>query len=164
MEIKNEIIANIKPYGNNAKKHPQEQIEQIKKSIKSFGFNQPILLDENDIILTGHGRFMAAKQLDLNVIPTVKIGTLTEEQKKAYRIADNKTAESSWNLGLLKTEFSDLKQMEFDLELTGFNLTQIDDIMVEKEQITKVDKLGSLMITCPHCGGEFSRRDQKKEK
>ena len=82
-------IENIKPYEKNAKKHPKKQVEQIAKSIKEFGFNQPIVIDKKGVIIVGHGRYEAAKLLGLSDVPVIEV-ELTEEQAKAYRLADNK--------------------------------------------------------------------------
>jgi 16S rRNA G966 N2-methylase RsmD len=117
-------ISLIKPYEKNAKIHPQKQIEQIANSIKEFGFNQPIVVDKNNVIIIGHGRYEAAKLLGLKEIPTLKVN-LTEEQAKAYRLADNKLNESDWNMGLVIEELKGLSDEMFDL--TGFDKNLLDD-------------------------------------
>lgn len=157
-------IDDVKIYPGNAKKHPEEQIDKIMRSIQEFGYTAPILIDEDDILLAGHGRLSACKKLDMQDIEYKRIEGLSEEQKKAYRIADNKSGESSWSIDKLKVEFKDLEVKEFDLTLTGFKLDEISSITMEKEQNTEVNKIGSLMITCPSCGEKFSKKEQKKNK
>lgn len=122
---KNIEIVNIKtesliPYEFNNKDHPKEQIDRIANSIAEFGFNQPILVDEKNIILAGHGRLEAAKKLGLEYCPVIKIEGLGESKKKAYRILDNKlSSDSTWNLEKLESEFSFLKENDFNFEPWG---------------------------------------------
>ena len=98
-----------------------EQVSQICASIKEFGFTNPILIDEENGIIAGHGRLLAAAKLGLEIIPTVRLVGLTEAQKKAYVIADNQLAlNAGWNLELLKIEIDHLKELDFDLDLLGF--------------------------------------------
>lgn len=113
-------IKDLHPYKNNAKKHPKEQVEQIANSIKEFGFTQPVLIDENNNVIAGHGRILGAKKAGLKSVPTVCLNDLTEEQIKAYRLVDNKLNESEWDEVLLIQELSELdKDM---MELFGFDL------------------------------------------
>ena len=119
----------VRPYDKNSKKHPKEQIDKIKKSIKEFGFNVPIILTKEYEIIAGHGRLLAAKELNLEEIPAIFKEDLSEEQIKAYRIADNKTAESEWDYDFLKEEFLDLTEENYDLDLTGFDPKEIEEIM-----------------------------------
>lgn len=122
---KNLQIVNIKtesliPYEFNNKDHPKDQIDRIANSIAEFGFNQPILIDEKNIILAGHGRLEAAKKLGLEYCPVIKIEGLGESKKKAYRILDNKlSSDSTWNLEKLESEFSFLKENDFNFEPWG---------------------------------------------
>lgn len=98
------------PYIKNARVHDKEQIEQVVNSIKEFGFTNPVIIDENNTIIAGHCRVLASKKLKLKTIPTIKLHDLTENQKKAYIIADNKIAEnSSWDDNLLRCELTDLR-------------------------------------------------------
>lgn len=97
----------IKPYDKNAKKHPKKQIQQVANSIREFGFNQPIVVDKNNEIIVGHGRLEAAKLLGLKEVPVITVD-LTEEQAKAYRLADNKLNESEWDMGLVIEELKGL--------------------------------------------------------
>jgi site-specific DNA-methyltransferase (adenine-specific) len=119
-------IENIKPYEKNTKKHPKKQVEQVAKSIKEFGFNQPIVIDKKGVIIVGHGRYEAAKLLGLSDVPVIEV-ELTEEQAKAYRLADNKLNESEWDMDIV---ISELKGLSDDLlDLTGFD----KDLIIEPE-------------------------------
>ena len=120
-------INDIKPYEKNAKKHPAKQIKQVAESIKEFGFNQPIVVDSNNVIIVGHGRFEAAKLLGLQDVPTIQVN-LTEEQAKAYRLADNKLNESEWDMDLAIGELKELSEQIFNL--TGFD----GDLLIEPDE------------------------------
>lgn len=114
-------LVELIPYINNSRTHSDEQVSQICASIKEFGFTNPILIDEENGIIAGHGRLLAAAKLGLEIIPTVRLVGLTEAQKKAYVIADNQLAlNAGWNLELLKIEIDNLKELDFDLDLLGF--------------------------------------------
>ena len=119
----------VKPYQNNPKKHSEKQITQIINSIKEFKFNNPILIDENNVLIAGHGRLLASKHLQIKEIPAIRLTHLTESQKKAYRIADNKLTENgAWDTDLLKIEFEEIQKLNLDLNLdiTGFDNQEID--------------------------------------
>jgi hypothetical protein len=129
LKVKYKSTSSIKPYKNNPRKHLSKHIAEIKKSIHQFGFNNPILLDENDEIIAGHGRFYAAKELKLDKVPVIILDHLKPEEKRLYRIADNKLTENGqWDVDLLAIEFKDLSSFDIgiDLEITGFTTTQID--------------------------------------
>jgi len=128
-------IEKLKHYDKNTKQHPPEQIEKISRSIKEFGFNVPIIVDKDNVLIAGHGRVMAAEQLGLIEVPTIIKDDLSEAQIKAYRIADNKTAESGWEYDFLKDEFKDLQSLDYDLELTGFGEDEIITILDEEQEI-----------------------------
>ena len=120
MEVKQEKVENLIPYGFNNRVHNDEQVDRIANSIREFGFNQPIVVDDSNIIIVGHGRFMAAKKLGLETVPVVRKSELTETQKKAYRILDNKLQnDSTWEFGNLEFELGRLEEMGFDLEAYG---------------------------------------------
>jgi len=109
----------IKPYERNPRTHPKEQVKKLAKSIEEFGFKIPILVDRNNKIIAGHGRYLAAKHLGLKKVPVIKAEDLTPEQAKAFRIADNRLAlESDWDLDLLGLELQDLANSEYDISLT----------------------------------------------
>lgn len=117
------------PYANNSRLHSDEQVLQIASSIKEFGFLNPIIVDGENGIIAGHGRVMAAKKLGIEELPCIDASHLTEAQKKAYVIADNKIAlNSEWDVDALRIEFEALRDMDFDVELTGFSLDEIDGL------------------------------------
>lgn len=146
MNIQQISINDLKPYPQNAKKHPAEQVEHIANSIREFGFQQPIVVDKDNVVVIGHGRLLAAKKLNMDSVPCVRADDLTDEQIKALRLADNKTNESEWDFDLLDMELSDI---EIDMEQFGFDL-DIDDEpqeVVEDEVPEEVEtkcKLGDL--------------------
>lgn len=109
--------AELIPYSKNAKRHPVEQVKLIANSIKEFGFQQPIVIDKNNIVVIGHGRLLASKRLKLKQVPVVRVDNLTEDQIKALRLADNSVAESEWNLDLLAEEIADI-----DLDMGDFGI------------------------------------------
>ena len=121
MKIEQRLISELIPYANNARTHNAEQITQIASSIKEFGFNNPILIDKDNGIIAGHGRLEAAKKLGLTKTPTIKLEHLTDSQRKAYILADNRIAvNSDWDIELLSLELKDL-DAEFDLTMLGFD-------------------------------------------
>lgn len=115
MQITYKSTKDIKAYEKNAKKHPKEQVEYIANSITEFGFKIPIIIDSNNVIVAGHGRLLAAKKLGLKEVPCIIADDLTPEQIKAFRLADNKVAESDWDNDLLGEELLDLKDL-FNME------------------------------------------------
>lgn len=127
--ITNTPIEQIKFYANNAKEHSQKQIAQIAESIRQFGFNNPILIDESGEIIAGHGRMAAAQILGLETVPTIRLSHLSDAQKMAYRLADNKIAENGgWNIELLKLELEKIESSceDMDLSVTGFDSIELD--------------------------------------
>ena len=137
--------AAIKPYEQNPKIHKSKQVEQIAKSITQFNFNNPILTDEKNIIIGGHGRLLAAQKLGLTEVPVIKLMHLSEAQKRAYRIADNKLTENGqWDVDLLKLEFCELEKLELDfsLDITGFDMADIDVILDDSltQKTTELDE------------------------
>lgn len=122
----------LKPYEKNAKKHGRDQLEKLKKSIKEFGFLTPCLIDAEYNIIAGHGRVMAAKELEMKTVPCVFIEGLTDEQRRAYILADNRLGElGEWDMELVSEELKDLKTGGFDIDLTGFN---IDSILFDDDE------------------------------
>ena len=121
-------INKLKPYENNARTHNEKQIEKIANSIEEFGFINPVLIDSNYGIIAGHGRVKGAEKLGMVEVPCLFIEDLTEEQKRAYIIADNKLAlDAGWDYELLKIELEELDSLDFDITLTGFDLDIIFD-------------------------------------
>ena len=127
-------IDKLKPYENNARTHSDEQVEKIANSIKEFGFINPVLIDSEYGIIAGHGRVLGAKKLGMDEVPCLFIEDLTEAQKRAYIIADNKLSEDAgWDDEILRTELKALDDMDFNIELTGFSLDDFDFNQTEVE-------------------------------
>ena len=129
MEIKEIKITNLKPYKDNAKKHPQKQIDLLKANIEKFGFTTPVLIDKDNTIIAGHGRLLAMKSLGKETVPCVQMGTLTEEEVKALRLADNRIAEmGEWDMELVIAGLKDISAPLLDL--TGFS----KDLIITPEE------------------------------
>lgn len=140
LEIKYLKPEDITKYHNNSRTHSRSQIDQIKASIAEFGMCTPIGV-HNGVIVYGHGRFDALRELGHTEIPTVDLSHLSEAQRKAYVIADNKLAlNAGWDEEMLKIELQELDEMGFDLELTGFTLDEIGDLEVGVEEDGYSDK------------------------
>ena len=120
------------PYARNSRTHSEAQVAQIAGSIREFGFTNPVLIDAENGIIAGHGRIMAAQKLGLKDVPCIRLDHLTETQRKAYVIADNKLAlNSGWDEEMLSLELSQLKDEDFDLSLLGFDDKELDDLLAE---------------------------------
>lgn len=159
-------IGEIIPYARNSRTHSEEQVAQIAASIKEFGWTNPVLIDEENGIIAGHGRLAAARKLGHTEIPVIELTGLSEAQKRAYVIADNKLAlNAGWDDEMLKLELQELQDLNFDLGLTGFEQQEIErlfelvdfDPATEDEQ-GKLDQLDPKWICCPKCGSEFDAR------
>ena len=136
-------IDQLKPYENNARTHSEKQVEKIARSIEEFGFINPVLIDSNYGIIAGHGRVEGAKALGMDEVPCLFIEDLTEEQKRAYIIADNKLAlDAGWDYDLLKIELEELDNMDFDITLTGFEDLSFDDVF-SMDDISEIDGYNS---------------------
>lgn len=148
----------IHAYENNAKLHPEEQIEQIKESIDKFGFNDPIgIWGPDNTIVEGHGRYIAATELKLKEVPVIRLDELTDEQRKAYTLVHNKlTMNSGFDFDALQEELDSLSEADFDMADFGFDdmeLPDIDEMFGESEPKDNDDsKNETHMIKCPHCG------------
>ena len=117
------------PYVNNSRTHSDEQVTQVAASIKEFGFTNPLLIDEQGGIIAGHGRLMAANKLGLEQVPTITLVGLSEAQRKAYVIADNKLAlNSGWDYDTLRIELEQLKELDFDIDILGFDADELQDL------------------------------------
>ena len=133
MKLEQTPVAMLIPYANNARTHDENQVKQIASSIKEFGFNNPVLIDEENSIIAGHGRVQAAQLLGLYEIPTITLPHLSETQKKAYILADNRMAlNAGWDIELLKLEILDLDDKDFDLALTGFDDDELTEFIKEE--------------------------------
>jgi DNA modification methylase len=173
MEITQRKTADLIPYVNNARTHSEQQVLQIAASIKEFGFNSPVLVDGENGIIAGHGRVLAAKKLNLDEVPTIELKHLTNTQKKAYILADNRLAlNSGWDNDLLALELGELSDDGFDLDLLGFDDTELSllDDTEQTEGLTDEDavpdvpdepitKLGDVWLLGNHrlmCGDSTS--------
>lgn len=154
------------PYAKNSRTHSDEQVAQIAASIREFGFTNPVLIDAEDGIIAGHGRVLAARKLGLAEVPCIRLGHLTEAQRRAYVIADNKLAlNAGWDEELLAIELSSLREVGFDLGLTGFDADSIERFLNPLEPtVDHVPDSSSEEIDadefdmdckCPRCGMEF---------
>lgn len=129
MQVQWMDIKRLVPYERNAKQHPQEQVSKIAISIDHFGWDQPIVVDEYMVIIKGHGRYFAAERLGWGKVPVLVRDNLSEEQKQAARLADNRTAESSWDWELVKVELEELQGLDLDIEVTGFDEDEIEGML-----------------------------------
>lgn len=138
--IKMRRLCDLRAYGNNARTHSKKQLNKLKRSIQINGWVNPVIIDETGMILCGHGRVAAAADLGLEEVPTVEIAHMTEAQKRAYIIADNKLAEeSSWTKTLLRKELRGLADFGLELELTGFDTIEIDNLLAFEDPVPPPD-------------------------
>ena len=120
-------IQDLTNYSKNARTHSEYQIEKLVASIRSFGFTNPIIVDDSNVIIAGHGRVMAAKAIGLEEVPAITLSHLTETEKKALVLADNRIAEDAgWDMEMVKAELTFISAKGFDITLTGFTLDDLD--------------------------------------
>ena len=137
MKIEDRPVRELRAYPNNARTHSRKQIRQIARSIEKFGFCNPVLIDDMNQIVAGHGRVEAAKHLGIDAVPTCQLSHLSEADKRAYILADNKLAQNAgWDKELLAIELQGLIELEVDIELTGFEMPEIDVILEEAREAT----------------------------
>jgi DNA modification methylase len=135
MKIEQIFLRELRPHPSNARTHSRKQTKQIAKSIEQFGFCNPVLIDDAKQIIAGHGRVEAAKLLGLEAVPTCRLSHLSEAEKRAYVLADNKLAEKAgWDKELLAIELQGLIELDVDIELTGFEMAEIDLILEEARE------------------------------
>lgn len=133
MQIIEMNVDEIKPYEKNAKRHPPEQVEHIANSIKEFGWQQPLVVDKDNVLVIGHGRLLASKKLGIEKVPVVRADELTEEQIKGLRLADNKLNESEWDFDLLNEELDSI--IDLDMGEFGFEgLLEEEDVQQDVEE------------------------------
>ena len=133
-EMKMVSTSKLIPYVNNARTHSQEQVNKLRGSLREFGFINPVIIDSDFNVIAGHGRLMAAKEEGIEEVPCVLVDYLTEAQKKAYILADNRYAQDAgWDEELLRLEIESLEGMDFDVSLTGFNEDEIADLFADSE-------------------------------
>lgn len=174
MDLKIEYLSRdeIRPYENNAKKHPREQIDQIKKSIQEFGFNDPVAIWKDNVIIEGHGRLLAAAEMGIDKIPVIRLDNLSDTQRKAYALAHNKlTMNSDFDIDTLKLELEDIGT-EIDMEDFGFLDVDFSDVIkgeVEEdeysEEVKSICKPGDLWMLGEHrlvCGDSTNPEVVKK--
>lgn len=128
------------PYARNSRTHSDEQVAQIAASIREFGFLNPIIIDGDNGIIAGHGRVLAAQRLGMETLPCIEASHLTDTQRRAYIIADNKLAlNAGWDDDMLRIELDELGEMGFDLELTGFSLDEVDELLISPDEIAEAE-------------------------
>ena len=121
-------VSELIPYERNARTHSAEQVDKICRSIKEFGFINPVIIDKGNMIVAGHGRILAAKKMGLETVPCLRVDNLTDEQVRAYVLADNRLAEEAgWDDELLKVELAELQSLDFDITLTGFDMPEVEE-------------------------------------
>ena len=168
LKIERRRVEDLRPDPRHARTHTPKQIGQIAASIESFGFTNPILVDGDGMVIAGHGRLAAAKRLGRDVVPTLRLDHLSEAEKRAYVIADNRLAElAGWDKKLLAVEFAELQILDLDLSITGFDLGEIDliidaadgpapeDVVPSIDAGSSVSRLGDLWVLGEHrlfCG------------
>ena len=180
LNVQQIALEQLVPYARNARTHSDSQVAQIAGSIAEFGFVNPVLIGGDNIIIAGHGRVMAAKKLGLQTVPTIKLDHLTENQRRALVIADNKIAENAgWDEELLRLELQNLADEDFDLDLLGFDDVELDDLLtsldddeaaaldenIPEVQENPVSRTGDIWIMGEHrllCGDSTSEADMKK--
>jgi len=130
LEVTYRLIESLIPYARNSRTHSDAQVAQIAASIKEFGWTNPVLIDSEGLIIAGHGRVMAGRKLGIKEAPCIVLDNLTDAQRRAYVIADNKLAlNAGWDTELLKVELNDLKGLDLDLNLTGFDPGELKDLL-----------------------------------
>jgi DNA modification methylase len=172
MQVEQIGIETLIPYANNARTHSEAQVAQIAASIREFGFNNPVLIDEQSSIIAGHGRVLAARKLELDSVPCIRLNHLSDTQRRAYIIADNKIAmNAGWDEELLALELTELTEFGVNMDLTGFTVDEIaelnpkitegltDEDAVPEVPETPITKLGDVWLLDRHrvmCGDSTS--------
>jgi len=171
MKIETLSTASLIPYARNAKKHDASQVAKLAGSIREFGFNNPVLIDKDNGIIAGHGRVMAAQSLGLEIVPCIRLGHLTDTQRRAYILADNRLAEigGGWDEEMLKLELADLRELDTDFDLMGFDASLIEEKLNPSEpsiqSLTPESSAKEIDVDsfdmdhrCPRCGFEFDTK------
>jgi ParB family chromosome partitioning protein len=161
LKITYQKTGDLVPYARNSRTHSEEQVGQIAASIREFGFTNPVLVDEENTIIAGHGRIMAAQKLGMVEVPTITLSGLTESQRKAYIIADNRLAlNAGWDDEMLRLEIADLKDADFSIDILGFSEPELGNLFLEpdfspgtEEDQGKLDE--KTPVICPKCNHEF---------
>jgi ParB-like chromosome segregation protein Spo0J len=166
IKVEQRKTADLIPYARNSRTHSEDQVAQIAASIREFGFTNPILTDGGNGIIAGHGRLQAARKLGLTEVPCIPLNGLTDAQKRAYVIADNKLAlNADWSMAMLESELRWLDDIDFDLTLLGFDETELGNLLIAadfapgtEEDQGRLDQLSAQMVICPQCSTEFDAR------
>ena len=153
MKITQKKVTELIPYVNNSRTHSDEQVAQIAASIKEFGWTNPILVDGKNGIIAGHGRLLAARKLGHKEVPTIELSELTDAQKRAYIIADNKLAlNAGWDDEVLKLEIQQLSDLNFDLTLLGFDEVELakmfDEVVDEEPEGENYQEVFNIIVEC----------------
>lgn len=156
LNVTNWPISKPIPYARNARKVPDRAVDKVASSIKEFGFRQPIVVDRDDVIICGHTRLLAAKKLEFHEVPVHVAENLTPAQVKAYRIMDNRShEEADWDIELLGPELMELKDFEFDLDLTGFDSAEIDKLLVDPDADEHANKVPDVPVEPTSVAGDL---------
>lgn len=160
-------VDDLIPYARNARRHPPDQIAKLAGMIAEYGFTSPLLVGADNVLIAGHGRVEAARKAGLTKVPVIRVDHLSNAQRKALIIADNKSAlDAEWDTDLLALEFEDLREMDFDLDMTGFDADEIAGMLdgdddggsdTDPDSSTKEIDPDSFEMghRCPRCGFEF---------
>ena len=159
-QIESIKIDQLVPYARNSRTHSDIQVSQIAASIQEFGFTNPVLIDEDDHIIAGHGRVLAAKRLGMDSVPCMRLSHLSETQQRAYVIADNQLAlNAGWNFDILAVEIDELNDQKFDISTIGFTNEELADLIgtpdvpvIDDDKNKDKDKSP---VICPKCNHEF---------
>ncbi len=166
-QIERVAIDALIPYARNSRTHSDAQVAQIAASIREFGFTNPVLIDGTGGIIAGHGRVMAARKLGMVEVPCLRLSHLTDTQKRAYIIADNKLAlNAGWDAEMLQIELADLHEADFDMDLLGFDAAELSLAMGFEDQLAAPESSAKeidpddyqMGHTCPKCGFEFDAK------
>jgi ParB-like chromosome segregation protein Spo0J len=171
-QIEHLALDALVPYARNSRTHSPEQVAQIAGSIREFGFTNPVLIDADGGIIAGHGRVMAARKLGLDEVPCIRLGYLSETQKRAYIIADNKLAlNAGWDDEMLRLELNELREANVNLSLVGFTEEEIGELLAAAPDFQpgtegdqgKLDELAPKMVKCPTCNHVFNSRGHEQD-
>ena len=167
MNIQEIEIEKLIPYHNNPRKN--QAVDKVASSLTEFGFQQPIVVDKNMVVIVGHTRLLASQKLGYTKVP-VFVADLSESKAKAYRIADNRLSEDSdWDYDFLNLEIGMLQEDDFDLTQLGFEKEELNNVLANPQEFDEgtldeqgqLDELDPKMITCPHCKNEFDLREHE---
>jgi len=165
LKITQKKVESLIPYINNSRTHSDAQVAQIAASIKEFGWTNPILVDGSNGIIAGHGRLLAARKLGFKEVPVIELADLTDTQRKAYIIADNKLAlNAEWDKEILSIELGTLQGVNFNIDLLGFDAIELSDLFDEQIKMPEssseeidIDEY-NMNCKCPKCGFEFDAK------